>query len=559
LLCRKTRITVSMKSPMFFLIVATMIGGGHAHAYLYEPQSRNIVRNKKNDGEYCPHCGQGGGPNNVGSRAGGVYPSVLAVNSHGLCGDPFQGQSPTEPTVEQETYMQYTTEPQRTYTGGDVVEFVIGVGTHHMGHFEFRLCEQKIDTSTSREDGQACLNEHVLERADPDVEYGNCVVNDERGDCQPLDPNHPGRWHMPPPNQMVQVAGEHWSDDLKRDISGDLGSLPASGQVFYMRYKIPASVSCAHCTLQWYWATGNSCMYDTDYSTYFKMIATMGWNSAAWSGFALTNPDKICTSSSYGEEFWNCADIAVLPGGPTPPPTPAPPTPAPPPTPPTPVPTPEPTASGAGFCCWWPNSGDVCGSCTSWTDNSEWCGESESKCVGCGGDWCGADPPAPPTPAPAPTTAPEPEAETESEPETETEAESETETETESEPETETEAETESESETESETETEDVGTPAPTSSSFCCWWSTDNSCGTCQSYADSNSWCGESQTRCVQCAGTWCGGGSTMALDTVLYQESAKLRHSAVNRHTLEKVQHSAQEQSDDLSILQLPSRHEL
>jgi hypothetical protein len=49
------------------------------------------------------------------------------------------------------------------------------------------------------------------------------------------------------------------------------------------------------------------------------------------------------------------------------------------------------------------------------------------------------------------------------------------------------------------------------------------------------------------------------MALHTVLHQESATLRRSAVKRHTPVEDERTAQEQSDDLSILQLPSRREL
>ena len=43
--------------------------------------------------------------------------------------------------------------------------------------------------------GQDCLNEHVLERAEVNE---SCIPDDPNPDCQPIDPNHPGRWYLPP-------------------------------------------------------------------------------------------------------------------------------------------------------------------------------------------------------------------------------------------------------------------------------------------------------------------------------------------------------------------------
>merc|ERR1712039_635538 len=144
---------------------------------------------------------------------------------------------------------------------------------------------------------------------------GDCVPNDSRADCQPLDEAHPERWYLPPHQKGTQVANASWSDS-------DANLLPAIGEVHSMRYKIPESLACEHCTLQWYYSTGNSCLYDGDYIAYFKKMAQLGWSVSEWvyGGMAswVTCENSCCGPSgtgAFGEEFWNCADIVVLPSG----------------------------------------------------------------------------------------------------------------------------------------------------------------------------------------------------------------------------------------------------
>jgi cell division septation protein DedD len=274
----------------------------------------------------------------VMARSGGVWPSVLAPLSHGLCGDPKQGM-PNPAGFMDESYL-VGTGPQKTYSSGSIVEFRIAVTAHHQGHYEFRVCNRTLDTVNfaSAAEGQACLNSVVLERAAP---LSDCVVNDPRGDCQPLDTRHPERWYLPPPaSASTVVADDNWDD-------AQANPLPASSDLHVMRYKIPADLHCEACTLQWYWSTGNSCFYDGDYLTYFREIKQQGWNSEAWATNALqswaTPENSACSGTSYPEEFWNCADISIVGGGNTAAPTPAPATPTPAPATPTPTPaTPSP-------------------------------------------------------------------------------------------------------------------------------------------------------------------------------------------------------------------------
>jgi len=95
----------------------------------------------------------------------------------------------------------------------------------------------------------------------------------------------------------------------------------------YMKHKIPEDLSCTHCTLQWYWSTGNTCLYDADYlgpDGYFQRnsgaFQALGWNAAEWCPFCVSSwatcGNACCkTGGTFGEEFWNCADIAVSASG----------------------------------------------------------------------------------------------------------------------------------------------------------------------------------------------------------------------------------------------------
>ena len=68
-----------------------------------------------------------------------------------------------------------------------------------------------------------------------------------------------------------------------------------------------------------YYATANSCWPDEDYPLYFKQMQAAGWtNVERWDPFSFStwaSCDNWCCGrvGSFGEEFWNCADIRVLP------------------------------------------------------------------------------------------------------------------------------------------------------------------------------------------------------------------------------------------------------
>jgi endoglucanase len=265
----------------------------YGHVYLFEPPSRNVISHRNGE-ENCPHCLQANGPDAVKARGRNVWPTKNDPSSHGLCGDPVQNSA--EPmSISDMKYM--TAGPsQRTYVAGSVVEFKVGVSTHHWGHYEFRICDRVLDRNLeSAEAGQQCLNTWVLKRAPRSPSCGESF----EGDCQRNNPQHPERWYLPPPG---------------RATSG--GPVDPNNEVHTMRFVIPEDLRCDHCTLQWYYATGNTCAYDADYLDFDPGFKFWLHYQASWA----TCDNSCCgpqASGLWAEEFWNCADIQVLAKGET--------------------------------------------------------------------------------------------------------------------------------------------------------------------------------------------------------------------------------------------------
>jgi len=161
---------------------------------------------------------------------------------------------------------------------------------------------------------------------------------------------------------------------------------------------VPVGLQCQACTLQWHWWSANSCQPAGDYGCFKQILQNNGYwtggKAAWWTAFggSCSGPAGPNGHSGCGEQFWNCADIKVLPGNgsptptqlPTPMPTPVP-APSPPPMPspvvsPTPTMTCEDCATMFSNPCIW-NDGhcnpilrEMCIS----QPGARWCGESTS-------------------------------------------------------------------------------------------------------------------------------------------------------------------------------------
>ncbi len=201
------------------LLMAGVLECVDGHGYMKVPSSRNwVARGKGLD--YNPNSLNGGSAANVKKHDvnGHVWirnfpETEESVVRHGLCGDK-PGES---------KYLKggkiYGNPPggdiQATYTSGQSIDINVIVTAHHMGWWQFYLCDKGDELS------QTCLNKHMLLR-DP---------NDPS--ISPVDHNFPGRYYMIP-----TCYGAAAYDQT-------------------VRYKLPAGLTCPHCVLQWYWVTAN--------------------------------------------------------------------------------------------------------------------------------------------------------------------------------------------------------------------------------------------------------------------------------------------------------------
>jgi hypothetical protein len=77
-----------------------------------------------------------------------------------------------------------------------------------------------------------------------------------------------------------------------------------------MRYKMPTTITCERCVLQWWWITANSCN-PPGYAQRTPQpahVAASGGTCNWWQSNLAT------CGQAYPEEFWNCADIRVMGG-----------------------------------------------------------------------------------------------------------------------------------------------------------------------------------------------------------------------------------------------------
>lgn len=245
---------------------------------------------------------------------------------------------------------------QATYTEGSIIEIKSHLHTPHWGHQDVMICPDG-DAST-----QECFEAHPLEFIE-DVTYG-----------APKDPNNPNRGHF------------------------------TGSQVdFTMKFELPVGVSGDKVLMQWRYVTANNC-WPPGYENYDYDDAKGGNSKECIYPLDPTGQ----TGTGKPEQFWNCAEITILPNGPVAPtvtsPTPLTSTPPP-------VPAPTPTEPS---CCSWPPFEEC-----SQLENT-WCHQSQSNCESsCSGKWLGGGAPvavptkapvlAPPSPVvPTPPSSPQP-------------------------------------------------------------------------------------------------------------------------------------------------------
>jgi len=233
-----------------FRALATLLGFAaaprmaSAHGRMTSPMARNIIHSDTNSIGNA-NAAVGGGPGSV--HEGGRY-------LHGICGD-----APGGP----QTYNRVGA-VQATYTAGQSAEFKLKLTAHHMGFFEFELCDDAGQLS------EECFTRHRLLK-----EGCECSCPDSSNSCSACDACR--RWWKP----LMSSEASSW---VARDYQGPVLDGQYLDEVeFTMKYVVPAGVATPNGVIRWHYMTTNSCT----------------------------------SHSSAPEEFWNCADVAITDGGST--------------------------------------------------------------------------------------------------------------------------------------------------------------------------------------------------------------------------------------------------
>ena len=148
---------------------------------------------------------------------------------------------------------------QGTFQQGQEIELDAVITAHHKGHFEYKACPIKPGEVPT----QACFDAYPLE-----------FVEDKIYNA-PKDTNYPERAYI-----------------------------PESGNDFTHAFKLPANLSGDLVLIQWVYVTANSCL-------------PPGYHDYPFPPGFPTRSAGDC-GSSLGEQFWNCAEVRIVPSNPTP-------------------------------------------------------------------------------------------------------------------------------------------------------------------------------------------------------------------------------------------------
>lgn len=181
--------------------------------------------------------------------AGSRYPR----SRHGMCGDPASG-----PRHHEAGGKFATGKVTGYYRQGGRIRLTTSITTYHRGVIEYRVCRYRAGSPASERKAltDECLNKHVLRRLDTESRYLYLGNRPETG------------YSTPKPYTAI--------------------------------YRLPDDLVCDgkqwKCVLQMHWITGNTCSPTFIPKKY--RVPHLG----------------ICgTRGLWPEEFWNCADIVVLP------------------------------------------------------------------------------------------------------------------------------------------------------------------------------------------------------------------------------------------------------
>jgi len=225
-----------------FVTVPSVQGHGHMSV----PLARNA------QGPSIDNGAVGGGPGSVHEFDG----TEQITYQHGICGN-----APRSTQV-----YNRVGNPEATFTAGATANISVIITAHHVGFFEFELCEDAGQLS------EECFAKHRLLKEGCEC---NCPPPFAVGNSCPECDACRRYWK---PLQLGEV--ERYEFARKYDGPELNGLSNIVSYEFTMAYVIPAGIKSSRAVLRWHYLTTNSCSQ----------------------------------RASSPEEFWNCADIRIADG-----------------------------------------------------------------------------------------------------------------------------------------------------------------------------------------------------------------------------------------------------
>lgn len=215
----------------------------------------------------------------------------------GVCGDLRHRRNPSRGDHMRGGKFYYPKDSPRivhVFRPGDILNASSQIVAHHNGFFEFHLCDVR---RCGGEISESCFRSghcRQLQRArTPECQSGNSQR------CGPIDEQYPGRWYLPCSASNNDRKFERFGPDT-------------------MEYIIPNDIQCTHCVLHWFWSAANTCN-PPGVLEYFDGEYAPRWGNCKGQGGAIggvARQQRPCEGSRFPEEYYQCADIAVM-GEPT--------------------------------------------------------------------------------------------------------------------------------------------------------------------------------------------------------------------------------------------------
>jgi hypothetical protein len=250
------------KKLLSFVVLATSAVVATCHGFMAEPAARNVL-SKTQHYNAGGLSNQGASYTYAGKRKwtskGSLMWDPKKNAQHGVCGG-LQGDTNG---LDFQAGGKYATKKiTGTYAAGQTIRIRVEISAPHGGRWQFGVCP--VPDGASDADERRVVTQQCMD--------SNKLIN--------MDKKNAG------------YGTQFWWFGKRTD------------GVYELDMKLPDKIECKRCVLQWHWETANSCNIPGTPSS--EMLSTT---------------KDSCEGAQNMEEFWNCADIAILPKGtPVPPP-----------------------------------------------------------------------------------------------------------------------------------------------------------------------------------------------------------------------------------------------